>query len=204
MVIIHWDYLGVTFLVDFEDPAVLDRGECLWDVLISCPLSPAGPIHVVSCLHVLLFHLLWNTIHQVCNFPFSVVSLLSQAPILITSTFDTLVGFKSNNCALFERIGSLEPEKSINSNLEKLPRLTGITFHFPNKIGNLKTVLIQSVLHLFILGGFPFLHSFFKLTVSYIEKICCCVMYALSASGLVTPSESKYISLYKYRCPQKV
>lgn len=130
--------------------------------------------------------------------------LSSPASILITSAFDTLIGFKSNNCALFERTGSLEPEKSINSNLQKLPGLIGITFHFPDKIGNLKTVLIQSVLHLFILGGFLFLHSFFNLPVSYIKKICCCVMYVLSASGLAAQSESKYISLYKYRCPQKV
>lgn len=91
--------------------------ECLWVVLISSSLkSPAGLMYVLSCLHVLLFHLLWNTIHQVSNFPFSVVSFPSPSPILITSAFDTLIGLKSNNCVTCERTGSLKPEKGIFRN----------------------------------------------------------------------------------------
>lgn len=56
----------------------------------------------VLLVDMLPFRLLWNTIRQVSNFPFSAVSFPSPAPILITSAFDTDRFEKQQLCTQWE------------------------------------------------------------------------------------------------------
>lgn len=153
MVIIHWDYLEVSFVFSFETPALR------WTLvsgMVSSYLRLSSRSDICTLVYMCFCFTYCETLDSRSLTSFS---LWFSFPLQPLSTYTCLWHsdrLKSNNCSSCERKGSLEPEEK---SLE-IAWLIGIMFHFPNKIGNWKEVLIQTILHISVLHSFLFFVSF--------------------------------------------